>query len=670
MPPNPNIIEEAPLKSRVWASLAKYRYPAYGLLGLALIMALWFILTLFDPNTLANSRRGFSTFMDQTFGPNNWRAGAYAYSYQDRAMIVKDLWIADPNLALGGRGQLVCQVAELTVSHLTWAKNIKALWEKPAPSSAPLTLASVMVAKGVKFLASGSFGRLHGEINRLEIHNPSAIGGLSQGGSNSSGSLGAFLAGFRPERIRLEKLRANGQGPASGFSYIFSLPSWSLVKPKMGPRGLICGPGSLLAGVSFGLSAAGYAVTGRVDEIAHEGALALGLIDKLAILNLTVWLDKASGLANLDRVGKKNLPEPLLELALPDWTSQYLDFQPLATKIADYLFSPKALNPENRKIRLGLQLLSFITPDDLLLGGISVFESRFRRLSLKIGAFSYQVNQGELAITAGQDPYALTTRLIDSWVSLGEPSEASPFGGSPFYREIYQKAAALNLISQRFNLSGRASLEPKDETYQVAATLEALDLFSLTLNLKLGGLPASLTRSLAKAPLGDLFSDLSLAPGLKDVSLREAQARFRDHGLTARLVNYYGSKEKDNTALSLKDPSPLAPQESLIFGLALAATLELEKYLSDLTGLTDLIAAFIRAPGVLTFRAEPSPPISYQGYLAARTLGDLLDSARLSLTLDGQEPLVFKWKKPWNPDAGLIEDPLDWREFNDQTPSH
>ncbi|MDR2422437.1 MAG: hypothetical protein LBE01_03580, partial [Deltaproteobacteria bacterium] len=599
MPPKPKIADHEPsklwaLRPRVADFLNKFRYPIYGLFCLFFLLALFYAFAKFDPNTLFNSRQGFAAAMDQAFGPGNWRAGGYDYSYRTRTMTVKDLWVASP---LGGPkgGEAVAHVGELAVSHLAWASDVKKLLAGKAPEGSPSLLASKAVAKKVRFMANAPAYSARGRLERLEFlnvrydPNPARPNpGAAAKSTQSPGLNFGAWSGLRPERVELESLRASGRFTGSQASFALVLPTWAIVNPRLGPRGLVCSPGSLLAGLGFGLSAQGYSLSGRVDEIAHDGALALGAVDRLAVRNLAAWLEKAEGPASLDRAERKIKDPPWLELSLGDGAGQYLDFRPLAQRLALALaMDPVLGDPAGHS----LHPLALLTPKDVFLGGISVYESRLNQLAVKSGPIAGQIDRAEISVTAGLEPYALAARLVDGWFSLAAPQgPAQP--GWPGWPRLHAKAKDLGLLAGRFHLSGQAGFEPKTQAWQATGTLEAENLLGLTVSLELGGLSGPLYRSLGVVGLKDLLRAKRAPDGWRDVALQKAQLQLRDLGATGRFLDYFGQK---NAQPGL---SPERRRERVIFGLVLASALNLENYLENVKSLTDLLAEFLRKPGI------------------------------------------------------------------------
>ncbi|MDR0548891.1 MAG: hypothetical protein LBI10_05715 [Deltaproteobacteria bacterium] len=633
------------LGSRASLFLKKYRYPLYGLWGFLFFLALFYVFALFDPNTLFNSRQGFEGVMDAVFGPNNWRVSQYAYSYQDRTMTVRDVWLT--GLKNPTKGDLLVHASELAISHLTWARDLKAIFRSPKSLANGPDLASKVVAKDVRFFAKTSDLELRGSLAILEVKEPRLSPNPleSTASSKKSPPPNSLLALFRPTSVKLEKLRLLAEAKPYAASFALSLPSWVAVSPRRGPKGLIFGRGSYLGGVSFGLNAKGYALSGRLDELAHAGEAGLGFFNNLGLRNLTLWLDPSFGLANLDRATKKNETPPLGELFLGDATIRYLDFQEIAQKIAKRLVANDNLNPQTPDPR---DLLTLVTLKDAFLGGVTI-ESHLKLLNLKAPPLTAQVDQGELSITAGQKPYALAARFVNGWYSLAE----SPKDGEK--SQFLSQVKALGLDAGRFNVAAQAGYEPDQRVYQLEIASEWENLLGLSFSLDVAGLTPTLYESLGKTSLKAAFSEGDVPLGVKDLALKKTQLRVQDQGLTERIINSYDPKTSPpNAAVTQK--------ERLIFGLGLFLTLNLENYLENSRELTDVMANFIRKPGVLTLKAEPTPAISYQGYQGARTIGELLNSAHLSVSLDGSEPVAFKWSKNFRGQGEPSSGPLDWVE--------
>jgi hypothetical protein len=638
-----------------------------------LIIALFYIFTLFDPNTLVNARKGFKATMDEAFGKNGWRAGRYSYSYQDRTMTVNDLWITGFKQA-SPTDQLVIHVEKLAISHLTWASVLKSLLAAPLPGEPSQILTSKVVAEEIQFLGRQPHWRLQGRLRRLTIQklNFQAPPPAPPGRGSAPGFLASFWAGLRAEKVQLEGLRTQGHFFYQPASFTFNLASWALVKPQWSHRGLNCSPGSQLAGVSFGLKTHGTLFSGRVDELAHDGATRWGYMDQLAFRNLTMWLEPATQGSLLKRVERKkspppslerptdsapnptpepgpdSWPEPWLEITIGDHASQYLDFQSLAQRLATALTQPRANAPQEPE---PLDLLAFVSPRDLIFGGISIFQSHWRHLSLTFGGLTGQVNQAELSIANGQQPYALSLRLADGWYSFSPPHQSSP----PQWLEFYQGAEALDLAAGRFHFSSQAYYEPNQQSYQLAGDLDLKNIFHLSLSLGWGDFSRPFLAALERGSLKETLFLSAPPAGWEDIALAQGLLRYQDQGLTERALTYYSQKNAP--------PSDLAARkEKVIFGLALALTLSMEKYLDNAKELTDLIVSFLRQPGALTIATNPTPAISYRGYQAARTVGDLLDSAHLTVTYNASEPKSFIWKKPWKVDESPLDAPVDWLE--------
>jgi hypothetical protein len=623
----------------------------YGALGLLGFLAIFYLLSLFDPNTLFNARRGFQAAMNLAFGPDNWRAGEYSYNYQGRTMTVRNIWIAR-SLGEGDQaGRLLAHVAKLEISHLTWAREIKALLTEPDQAANPQTLASKVVAHETRFFLSRQPWRAQGYLGQLAIQGLSYAPPVaaSAGGPNSPPA--SPWAGWRPEQIELSQLRLSGQSLTWPSSLVLSLPSWRLVNPRWGPQDPRCEPGSLMAGLGLSLSVQRHRLSARLDELAHNGTLGLGRADNLTIRNLAVWVEPGAGEANLSRAQRKNLEPAWLEVAIADGTFKYLDFRPLAQRLLAALGQP---GPRATVAGLG----DLITAREAFLGGLSLFESRLNQISLKTGGLTSQARLGELSITAGLEPYALSYRLAEGWFSLADPQDPA----RPFWSELYKLAEDLDLLAGRFHLAGQAGRKPQSASYQLDATLELTDLLGLTLNLGLEGLTPTVEEALGQLSLTDLLTGRDLPDALRDLALSQARAQLRDAGLTERLLAFYWQKGAG------PELSPSARKERVIFGLVLALTLTLEKYLDNSRELTDLMARFLRQPGIVTVQATPTPAISPRGFLAAGTLGDLLEAAHLTLAVDAQDPLPFKWKKPWAIEEGPWGEPLDWQERPEKTP--
>jgi hypothetical protein len=313
-------------------------------------------------------------------------------------------------------------------------------------------------------------------------------------------------------------------------------------------------------------------------------------------------------------------------------------------------------------------LLNLLTVRTLSLGGATVFDSSFSDLSVTYGGLTGRIGRGELAVTAGRDPYALSVHLADCWYRLHDPQDLA----NPFWSEFFWQADDLSLLTGRFNFSGQAGYDPQKQSYRADGSLEMTNLFGLSVGLELGGVTGPLVETLERVTLKDLLIDKTVTGGLNDISLQLFEAQLRDQGLIERFINYYGQKteaKSQDHGLVLRPESGLdQTRDRIIFGLALALTLKLEKYLVNSQTIANQVAVFIRQPGILTLKAVPSPAISYRSYLSAASLGDLLESANLSLSLDSEGLTKFQWKTPWPIGDGPYEELVDWHDGPDKLP--
>ncbi|MDR1395320.1 MAG: hypothetical protein LBK52_03995 [Deltaproteobacteria bacterium] len=629
-------------KNRLFKSLRgllKHRLAVCLFLGVLLIAAFFRILAFLDPNTLVNSRDGFQLVLDRLFGPGSWRAGSFSYSYQDRTMTVSDLTVTFPGPDISKNEQLLIRAEKISVSQLAWVRDLRSLDRTNPP---PRPLAARAAARGVSFLKTSPLYRLEGRIELIDLQEISFAPGPGSAEAAASGSFARILQyGLQPEQVRLESLRLSARRLNEPYSLLLNLPSWKLHRPRLEPDGLRSASGSHLSGAAAAVSWGRLHLAGRLDEAAHEGLLAFGQAENISLQSGYFWLDSRPGPASLERLTRKNLPPAAAEIALGDLTAKKAGGRNTARRI-QAAFQAGAF-PESAGFWLNM-----LSAGDLFLGGWEAEDLTFRDLAVKTGILTASLGQGRLSASAGEAP-GLTASLEKSWFSLSEPEE--PQG---FWSDFQARAREIDLPAGRFALNAEGRLDPKGQTYKLSARAAVENVMDLSISLELAGITGLLQAGLGRASLAETAAGRP-AEGFKDAAVTLFEARLNDQGLVNRVLDYY----------SRQTPARKA-RDAVIFGLNLAAVLKLEKYLDNSQEIGDHLARFAARPGILILKAAPSPPVSFRGFQAASTLGDLLDSARWTLTLDSEGPLNFKWKKPWPRHEGPADDGLDWLERPDR----
>jgi hypothetical protein len=617
-----------------------------AVLGLAAFFFVWGLLKSLDPFSQLTS------FLDETFGPGQWRLESYFHDRQNKVLILSNL-----DFSAGGIMGLPAEIAAgrleiklpLTFNGRLAKVIIRNLKTKPNPSGQIIAVGSAefenleFKPQGRSWYFSASAANFSSLTWNAKTSKP-FVSSSSEDHEVAALSLDQDLNGPAPKIAAADHSPEALKAPEETK---IELRQLTLAEGLKFSSGQISAPKTKVSSLTWESTAQGFVSSLTLGSLSADARNSV--VEKAEVFDLKI------SLAPFSKEGRPAQPIPLAPLAAAGSAPTQalnsdefrLSFGSISLTGLDWGPMGQSLWSPNNLTRLNNALAHFSLAD--LSAGL-ILDRPFELSSAQLrkaellwpGVAALKLEKADLS-ELSRHKAALRAENVS--LTPGRPSvpdrnnASSASGGASFSPPA--AIALSDLLADYGQIKGvfefTSVFQPQTDSYQLTVDqLDLTDLASVALSLEIANLTPAAVDCLRRLISGDPAGVLD-EPALHSTGLSRLNLDFRDQGFIGRFVDRWGTDSA---------PDQASAANYLADAIELGLTIRYDPWLSDAKGLANIIRTILTGNQTLVLRMQASPPLSPSRLKGDEKIPDLLNSLNISVTVKDHNPTQIRFRSP------------------------